>query len=112
MNLKNPKYSYNYKIVFGILTALVLTNAAWVIIYKSYAPLIAFVFYLIVIFIMWRKNDLLSGIIVGIIAIIIHLYELIFHGITDLKFLETVFFFINLILPLPLVILCYKFYKK
>jgi len=112
MNSKNPKYSFNYKIVIVILSTLVLTNAAWVIIYKSYAPLIAIIFYLVVIFLFWQKNDIFSGIIIGSIAFVIHFYELLFHGITDLKLLESVFFFINLILPLPLVVLCYNIFKK
>jgi len=112
MNSKNSKYTFKYKIVFGILTALVFTNAAWVIIFKSYAPLIAIIFYLVVIFLLWRKNDIFSGIIIGSSAFLIHLYELIFHGIADLRVLELVFFFINFILPFPIVILCYNIYKK
>jgi len=112
MITKNSKYSFNHRIVIGILTILVVTNAAWVIICKSYAPLIALIFYLFVIFLLWRKNDIFSGIIVGSIGFAIHLYELIFHGITDLRVLESIFFFINLILPLPLVILCFNIYKK
>lgn len=112
MNTKNSKYSFGYRIVIGILTALVLTNAAWVIIFKSYAPIIALIFYLLVIFLFWRKNDIFSGIIVGSIGFAIHLYELLFHGITDLHLLESVFFFVNLILPLPVIIICYKIYRK
>jgi len=53
-----------------------------------------------------------SGIIIGIIGLAIHIYELIFQGITDLEGLETIFFFINLILPFPLVFFCCKAYKK
>ena len=112
MITKNSKYSFNHRIVIGILTILVVTNAAWVIICKSYAPLIALIFYLFVIFLLWRKNDIFSGIIVGSIGFAIHLYELLFHGITDLHLLESVFFFVNLILPLPVIIICYKIYRK
>lgn len=112
MITKNSKYSFGYRIVIGILTALVLTNAVWVFIFKSFAPIIALIFYLIVMFLFWRKNDIFSGIIVGSIAFVIHLYELLFHGITDLRILESIFFLINLILPIPLVILCYNIYKK
>ncbi len=112
MITKNSKYSFDYRIVFGILTILVVTNAAWVIIFKSSAPVIALIFYLFVIFLFWWQNDIFSGIIVGSIGSAIHLYELIFHGIAGLIVLESIFFFINLILPLPLVILCFNIYKK
>lgn len=112
MHTRNSKYSLGYRIVIGILTALVLTNTAWVIIFKSYAPLVALIFYLVVIFLLWCKNDVFSGIIVGSIAIVIHLYELIFRGLTGLELLESVFFFINLMLPVPLVILCIKINKN
>ena len=112
MITKDPKYSFNQKMVIGILTILVITNAAWVIICKSYGPLIALIFYVFAIFLFWKKNDIFSGIIIGIIGLAIHIYELIFQGIADLEVLETIFFFINLIFPILLVYFCYKFYKK
>ena len=112
MITKYSKYSTNQKMVIGILTILAVTNAGWVIICKSYGPLIALMFYVFAIFLFWQKNDIFSGIIIGMIGLAVHIYELIFQGIIDLEGLEMIFFFINLIFPIPLVYFSYKVYKK
>ena len=112
MITKDPKYFSKQKIVIGILAILVFTNAGWIIICKSYGPIIAFIFYLFAIFLFMKKNDILSGSIIGIIGLAFHLYELIFQGIKDLEQLEMIFFFINLIFPIPLIYFSNKIYKK
>jgi len=109
---KNSKLSSNHKMAIGILTILVITNACWIIIGQSYGPFIALMFYAFAIFLFWQKNDIFSGIIIGTVGLAVHIYELIFQGIADLAGLETIFFFINLVFPIPLVYFCYKVYKK
>ena len=112
MIAKDSKFSYYHQIVIGILTILVITNAGWVIIFKSNGPIIALIFYIFAVFLFWRKNDIFAGIIIGVMGFTIHMFELLFQGILDLEGLETIFFFINLVFPIPLIYFCYKIYKK
>lgn len=112
MSTKENKRSLNKIIAISILIVLVIVNATWMIICKYPGPLMALIFYVFVAFLFWRKNDFRAGIIMGIIGLIIHVCELLLQGIADLGRLELVFFFANLLLPIPLIYFSYRAYKE
>lgn len=94
----------------GILIILVTVNAILFMKGEYLGPSIALICYAFVTYLCWRQNDFRAGIAIGIFGFVIHLYELIFQGIEELGTLDLTFFFINLLLPIPLVYLSSKAY--
>jgi hypothetical protein len=90
-----------------LLCFLAVSNAAWVIISGHRGSFIALVFYLIVSVLCLRNRHFQAGVIAGTFGFGIHVYELLTRGITELNFVDQVFFFINLIVPIPLTILSF-----
>ena len=111
MITKDSKYNY-HKMVNVIISILVFTNVIWVILDRPFGPIIALIFYTFAILLFWRKNDIFAVIIIGVIGFAIHIYEFIFIGITDLNWLEIIFFLINSVFPILLIYFCYKLFKK
>jgi hypothetical protein len=112
ISIKYNKFLPNKKVALLIILTLVIINAVWVTICKSLGPVIALIPYAFITFLFWRKNDFIAGIIIGIVGFIIHFYELIFQGIKELRGFEIAFFFINLVLPIPLIYFSCKAYKE
>ena len=112
MNHKEIKGSMYKKITIGILISLIITNIIWLATSKYPGSFIGVLFYGVMTFIFWRKSHFQAGIIGGIMGLVVHIYELIFNNITKLGLLDSGFFFINLILPLPLIYFSYKTYKE
>jgi len=96
----------------GILTVLVITNASWFAISKHSGSFVGLIFYAFIAFICWRRKRFQAGIIGGIIGLVIHIYELLFQGLSGFTKFESGLFFINLILPILLIYFSYKSYKK
>ena len=112
ISIKYNKFLPNKKVALLVIITLVIINAVWVTISKSLGPVIALVSYAFITFLFLRKNDFIAGIIIGIVGFIIHFYELIFQGVTELRGLEIAFFYINLVFPIPLIYFSFKAYKE
>jgi hypothetical protein len=112
IGIKYNKFSPNQKVAVLIILTLVIINAVWIIICKSLGPVIALISYAFITFLFLRKNDFIAGIIIGILGFIIHFYELIFQGVTELRGLEIAFFYMNLVFPIPLIYFSFKAYKE
>ena len=110
----NSKVSLPFikKIGIGILVVLAGTNAIWIVTSRHSGTLVALIFYVFITLLVWRKDDFRAGIISGIFGSGIHLYELIFQGLGKLEGIEVGFFFVNLILPLPLIYFSYRAYLE
>jgi len=91
------------KIVIIILLILIITNSVWLFISELSGPLIALIFYIIIIYLCIYKKHFKAGIIAGFMGFSIHIFELIFHNGANLIGIEYVFFLINLIFPVALV---------
>ncbi len=112
MDYKENKNLLHKNITIGILIGLVITNTFWAATSKYSGPFIALIFYLIITYFCWRKSHFQAGIIGGIIGLVIHIYEFIFQGTMALGKLESGFFFMNLIFPIPLIYFSFIAYQK
>ena len=111
MAIKDP-INLNARIASVILIVLVVINALWVVSTRQSGPLIALLFYSVIIFLFWRKRDFRSGAISGVVGFGIHVYELFFPGISGLEGIYLVFFYLNIILPLPLIYFSLMAYRE
>ena len=99
---KKEKIPTSGIITIAILLSLVGVNAVWLIIRGHGGALIALAFYSVVSFLSIRSRHFSAGVIAGILGFGIHLYELFIKGTAELIGIDQVFFFANLILPIPL----------
>jgi hypothetical protein len=111
MARKDP-INLNARIASVILIFLVVINALWVVSTRQSGPLIALLFYSVIILLFWRKRDFRSGAIAGVVGFGIHVYELLFPGISGLEGIYLVFFYMNIILPLPLIFFSFMAYLE
>jgi len=72
----------------------------------------ALVFYAVVSFLCLRSRHFRVGVIVGLFGLGIHIYELCVLGTTELIGIDQVFFYTNLILPIPLTFTSYLASRK
>jgi hypothetical protein len=100
MARKDPM-TLNARIASVILIILIVINALWVVSTRQSGPLIAFLFYSFIIYLFWRKRDFRSGAIAGVVGFGIHVYELLFPGIS-----------LNTILPFPLIYFSFMAYRQ
>jgi hypothetical protein len=106
------KASLSAAISIAVLICLALINALWVIRSGYGGALIAFVFYLVIAFLcVWRRH-FEAGIIAGVLGFCIHLFELFIQGSQELVGVDLLFFYANLILPIPLAITSYLETRK
>ena len=112
MNNKETQRSLNEKMTIGILVALVITNAVWLATSEYSSPLFALIIYAVIAFLCWRRSHFQAGIIVGIIGLGVHIYELLSQGIIELRGFELGLFFINLTFPIPLIYFSYRAYQE
>ena len=94
-------------ITIAILLSLAGVNAVWSIISGHGGVWIALVFYLVVSFLCIRHRHFHAGVIAGIVGFGIHVFELYVLGTNELTGIDQVFFFTNLILPVPLIFTSY-----
>ncbi len=105
--MKKNQYSRSGVIAIVLLLALVGINAIWLSIRGHGGALIALAFYSAVSYLCLRSRHFGAGIIAGIFGFGIHLFELLAKGTTELIGIDQVFFFANLILPIPLAFTSY-----
>lgn len=99
-------------LVAVLLISLAATNAVWLLVNWQRGPLIALAFYLVVTYLCLRKGDFQAGVIAGTLGFGVHLLELFGPGSNQLTGIEQFFFYINLILPVPLAITSYLALRK
>ena len=104
---KKDKYSRSGVISIAFLLALVGVNAIWLSIHGHGGPLIALALYLFVSYLFIRRRHFGAGVIAGLFGFGIHLIELLAKGTADLVGIDQVFFYANLILPVPLAFTSY-----
>jgi len=110
--MKKPLRSSPEKITIGILIVLVAINAVWTITIKHSGSVIALFCYGFVAFLCWRRSHFQAGIIVGILGLGIHIYELIFHNTEKMGGIDLISFFANIVLPIPLIYFSLKAHQK
>ena len=101
---KKEKISPSGIITIAFLLSLAAANAVWLIVSWHGGAFIALAFYSVISFLCLRRQHFQAGIIAGIIGFGIHLFELFVLGTSELIGIDCVFFYANLILPLPLAI--------
>lgn len=89
-------------ITIAVLLTLVGVNVVWLIASGHGGALIALIFYSVVSFLCIRSRHFNAGVIAGIFGFGIHLYELFVKGTAELTGIDQMFFYANLILPIPL----------
>jgi len=109
---KKEKISPSGIITIAFLLSLAGANAVWLIISGHGGALIALVFYSVVSFLCLRNRHFRVGVIAGIFGFGIHIYELYVHGTTELIGTDQVFFYANLILPIPITFTSYLASRK
>ena len=95
-------------IVLIILILLAGINAIGGILYGYSGPFIAFIFYLIIAFLCWKKSHFQAAIIAGLFGFAVHLYEIFFSDINDANGINRGFLYVNLLLPILLIYFGYK----
>lgn len=109
---KKEKISTSGIITIALLLFLAGANTFWLVISGHGGSLIALVFYLVISFRCLIGRHFYAGIIAGIFGVGIHIYELFVHGIVELTEIDQVFFYANLILPIPLIFTSYLASRK
>jgi hypothetical protein len=104
-------HKINQVIAQAILIILVGVNFAWYVITKQSGSLVALIFYSVIFFLFWRLLDFRAGITAGVIGFGVHLYELVSLGISAFQLLDTILFYLNLVLPIPLAYFSYRAYR-
>jgi hypothetical protein len=102
----------NRVLTLGILIILIGLNAAWYLLSKQSGSFVALIFYSAILFLCWRMLDYRAGITAGVIGFGVHLYELIFLGVSAFQLIDTVIFYLNLVLPIPLAYISYQAYRE
>jgi len=110
--MRRYPYKSDHALILGILIILIGLNAAWYIFSKQSGSLVALIFYSIIFFLCWRMLDFRAVIIAGLIGFGVHLYELVFLGLTAFQLLDTLLFYLNLVLPIPLAYFSYRAYRE
>ena len=109
---KKDKISPSGIISIAFLFSLALGNSVWLILSWHGGALIALVFYSVITFLCFRNHHFQAGVIAGIIGFGIHLFELFALDPSELHEIDQIFFYTNLILPIPLVITSYLASRK
>jgi hypothetical protein len=87
--------SLNEKIVLVVLLLLALINLIFLIVSPYSGPIVGFIVAVAVAIHWWRKRDSLLIIIIAIMWILIHIYELVVKGPGS----QPLLFYLNLFLP-------------
>jgi hypothetical protein len=94
-----------------LLITLAVMNGVWSFLSSWGGASIATVLYAIVA-LRWYLADYISGAIAGVLGFGIHLYVLLFHPLADLRVFESVFFYLNILLPIPIACFGFLLYRE
>jgi hypothetical protein len=87
-------------VVVTALTGLALVDVLWAIESGRVSPLVASAAFAVVAVLVGARNEFRAGFIVGIAGVVVHVFELIFHGLLGVAAVEAVLFIANLCLSL------------
>ena len=89
----------NEKITLAVLMLLALSNLVFFIVSSHLGPIVGFIVATAAAIHWWRKRDNMLIIVIAIIWIFFHIYELVVMGASSLP----VLFYLNLLLPILLL---------
>ena len=98
----------NEKIVLVLLILLALSNLIFLLVSSYPGPIVGCVVATVAAIVWWRKRDCVLIVVVAIIWIIFHIYELMTIGPSS----QPVLFFMNLLLPVLLLFFGLKEKRK
>jgi len=109
---KETTYSVSGIVAIVFLLSLAGVNAIWLMVRWHGGTFIAFVFYAVLFFLCLRRRHFEAGVIAGIFGFGIHAYEFFVPGTTAFMGMDRIFFYANLILPVPLTVASYVASRK
>ncbi len=89
----------NEKIVLVVLVLLALINLVFFVVSSYSGPIVGFIVATATAFHWWRKKDSMLIVVVAIIWIFLHIYELVTMGVGS----QPVLFYLNVLLPILLL---------
>ena len=98
----------NEKIILFVLVLLALNNLIFSIISSYSGPIIGFITAVVIAIRWWQKRDSRLIMIMAIVWILIHIYELVMLGISSYPIIIS----LNLLLPIPLFYCGLKVYLQ
>jgi hypothetical protein len=110
-SMRRYPYKFDQVLPLGILIILIGVNAAWYVFSKQSGSLVALIFYSVIFFLCWRMLDFRAVIIAGSIGFGVHLYEWVFLDFSEFQLPDTLLFYLNLVLPIPLAYFGYRLYR-
>jgi hypothetical protein len=109
MEKSSSKFS-SRTLTLTLLITLALMNAVWSFLSSWGGATLASTLYAIVA-LRWYLKDYISAAIAGVLGFGIHLYLLLVHPLEDLRVYESVFFYLNILLPIPIASLGFLAYR-
>jgi hypothetical protein len=101
----------NRNFTLAILLILVIMNVVWFAISLRSGASMAMILYAFIFFLCWRMADYRAGVIAGLLGFGIHLYELLLVTPLDFLLLDWICFYLNLLLPIALLIFSFQAYR-
>lgn len=92
--------SVNEKIALAVLVLLALSNLVFFVVSSYSGPVVGFIVAAATAFHWWRKRDRMLIVVIAIVWIFLHIYELVAIGAGS----QPVLFYLNLLLPTLLLI--------
>ena len=93
------------RLIIGLLLALAVINVAWLVLSSTGDSSTFALLYALAAWVVGRINYFFAAMAMAIVGMLIHAYEWAINRITLDAFVDQLFFFTNLLLPLPLLIL-------
>jgi hypothetical protein len=102
MNAKRPPLAW---LALGLLVALVVTNAVFLLLLRTGGPLIGLAFYVALLVIVWRRRrpDWRPVMVGGLVGVAVHIVEVVVAGWTAYPLLVA----LNMTLPAALVLVAW-----
>jgi hypothetical protein len=98
----------NKQIVVGLLLVLALINVAWLVLSSTGDPSTFALLYALAAWVAGQKNYFFAAMAMAVVGLLLHPYEWAAHRITLDTAVDQLFFFANLLLPLPLLFFSIK----
>ena len=99
-------------VVVAALTGLALVDVLWAIESGRASPLVAAAAFAVVAGLVSTRNEFRAGFIVGIAAVAVHAFELIFHGRLGVAAIEAVLFISNLLFSLVVAVCSWSLMRR
>ncbi|MFC1484148.1 hypothetical protein ACFL6Q_03770 [Candidatus Neomarinimicrobiota bacterium] len=93
----------NKQIIVGLLLALAVINVAWLVLSSTGDPSTFALLYALAAWVVGQKHYFFAAMAMAVVGLLLHSYEWAAHRITLDTIVDQLFFFANLLLPLPLL---------